>query len=131
MGNNTELASIRPANEPPYQNQKERQIGRLLDSYGLPFFYRQPTLVYHDHKNEIWRPSFTLNQDGGAVIDYLDSPNPAVLEQRIEIYRYNQIPATVLGPRSLEQPNWQQDLYLKLRQSLRKPDYSLDHYLQS
>ena len=30
------------------------------------------------------------------------------------IYRYNQIPAAVLGPKDLERPNWGEDLYGKL-----------------
>ena len=39
-------------------------IGRLLDKYGIPFFYRQATTIYNNRKNKIWNPSFTLPQYG-------------------------------------------------------------------
>lgn len=32
--------------EPPYRSRGEAQVGRLLDRYGIPFFYEQSTLVY-------------------------------------------------------------------------------------
>ena len=33
-----------------------------------------------------------------------------------QIFRYNQIPAAVLGPKDLEKPKWDEDLYTKLEQ---------------
>ena len=32
--------------EPPYKSRGEAQVGRLLDRYGIPFVYEQPTIVY-------------------------------------------------------------------------------------
>ena len=32
--------------EPPYKSRGEAQVGRLLDRYGIPFFYEQPLIVY-------------------------------------------------------------------------------------
>ena len=116
--------------EPPYQSAGERVIGRLLDHYGLPFFYRQSTIVDHQGRNEIWRPSFTLPQYAGAVIDYLQNADRSGLEARIGIYRYNQIPAAVLGPADLDKPCWRQELYEQLRKELKLPHYTLDHILK-
>ena len=109
--------------EPPYESDNEARIGRLLDKYGIPFFYRQATIVYNNGKNEIWNPSFTLPQYGCAVLDYVPQEKQAV--ERINIYRYNQVPATVLGPPDLDKPNWQESLYEKLQQETgRLPDLS-------
>ena len=37
-----------------------------------------------------------------------------------QIYKYNQIPATVLGPPDLNKPNWQKTLYDKLTHEKRQ-----------
>lgn len=111
--------------EPPLQSAVEQQIGRLLDSYDLPFFYRQPTIVTYQGKNQLFCPAFTLPQHGGFVIDYLapsnsEDPHPDP-QDRHDIYRYNQIPAYVLGPRDLDKPNWQQSLYELIQKLNRQP----------
>ena len=112
--------------DPPYESDNELRIGRLLDQYGIPFFYKQATIVYNEGKNEIWNPSFTLPQYGCAVIDYVDDSRKSILEEKLNIYNYNQIPATVLGPPDLDKPNWQESLYTKLQQETgRLPDLSL------
>lgn len=114
--------------EPPYQNRQEQQIGQLLDRYGIPFFYQSPMLVMKGDKHEVWHPSFALPQYGMSVIDYMQ--NPGDIANRIALYRYNQIPATVVGPKDLDKPNWQQTLYEKLhREVLKLPDYSLNRIL--
>ena len=106
--------------EPPYESDNAARIGRLLDKYGIPFFYKQATIIYNKGKNEIWNPSFTLPQYGCAVIDYVDDSRKSVLEEKLNIYNYNQIPATVLGPPDLDKPNWQESLYEKLQQETRR-----------
>lgn len=116
--------------EPPYRLAGEQKIGRLLDQYGLPFFYRQPTIVYRKGQNELWHPSFTLTQYAGAVIDYLQNTDRSGRDQRLGIYRYNQVPAVVLGPPDLDKPNWRQELYEKLNKELKLPYYTLDNLLK-
>lgn len=108
--------------DPPYESLNELQIGRLLDQYGIPFFYKQPLIIYNQGHNEIWKPSFTLPQYGCAVIDYVVDPRKSVLEQKINVYKYNQIPATVLGPPDLDKPNWQESLYKKLKKEHKQHD---------
>ena len=95
----------------------------MLDQYNIPFFYKQATIIYHEDRNEVWKPSFTLYSYCGAVIDYVADigENPQVARlSRDKIYRYNQIPAAVLGPRDLDKPKWDEDLYAKLEQVYRQ-----------
>ena len=103
--------------DPPYESKEELQIGRVLDQYGIPFFYRQATIIYHEGKNDIWKPSFTLYPYGGLVIDYIpgsDQEQKEELLRKEQIYRYNQIPAVLLGPKDLMVPNWEELLYGKI-----------------
>jgi len=116
---NSELADLLDELDPPYESKEELKIGRMLDQYGIPFFYKQATVIYNDGKNEIWYPSFTLPQYSCAVVDYVTQQKQA--DERIDIYRYNQIPATVLGQRDINKPNWQEILYEKLKQIYRHP----------
>jgi hypothetical protein len=53
----------------PYESTEELKTGRMLDQYGIPFFYKQATIIYHEGRNEIWKPSFTVYTCGGLVID--------------------------------------------------------------
>jgi hypothetical protein len=115
--------------EPPYHNIQEQQVGRLLDQYGIPFFYRSPMMIMDHGKHRIWQPSFSLPQYGMSVIDYMTDDRD--IPGRIAVYRYNQIPATVFGPKDLDRPNWQYELYQRLqREIMRIPDYSLDRIVQ-
>ena len=103
--------------DPPYESKEELQIGRVLDQYGIPFFYRQATIIYHEGKNDIWKPSFTLYPYGGLVIDYIPGPDQKQKDELVrkeQIYRYNQIPAVLLGPKDLMEPNWEELLYGKI-----------------
>ena len=120
---NKELEGLLTELDPPYETKDELKVGRMLDRYGVPFFYKQATIVYHEGKNEIWKPSFTLYSYGGAVIDYVagsGEPQQGERLSRERIYRYNQIPATVLGPPDLDKPNWDKDLYAKLERLYRR-----------
>jgi len=116
-----ELADILHELDPPYESKEELQIGRILDRYGIPFFYKQATVIYYDGNNEIWKPTFTLPQQGCYVIDYIAQANGQnsknnMVQKRKDIYDYNQIPATVLGPKDLKKPNFRNDLYQKLKE---------------
>jgi len=102
---------------------EELKIGRMLDQYGIPFFYKQPTVIMNqqDKQNEIYTPSFTLPQYACSIIDYLKDETH--IPNRIQIYKYNHISATVLGPKDLENPTWQHQPYTQLQQPPR------DNYL--
>ena len=117
---NSKLADLLDKLDPPYESKEELKIGRMLDQYGMPFFYKQATVIYHDGKNEIWKPTFTLPQQGCYVIDYVaqtnDQHSKDNIQERKDMYDYNRIPATVLGPKDLDKPKWQRDLYHRLQQ---------------
>jgi hypothetical protein len=120
---NEELADLLTELDPPYEAKDELRIGRMLDRYGIPFFYKQATIIYTEGRNELWKPSFTLYSYGGAVIDYVAGSDESQQRERLskeKIYRYNQIPATVLGPPDLDKPNWDKDLYARLEQLYRR-----------
>ncbi|MHC4680108.1 MAG: hypothetical protein ACYTEK_15585 [Planctomycetota bacterium] len=58
--NDEKLEEMMTDLDPPYESREELKIGRLLDQYGIPFFYKQPTIVYEQGQNRIAKPSFTL-----------------------------------------------------------------------
>ena len=77
--------------------------------------------IYHNGKNEIRKPTFTLPRYGFYVIDDIaqaDDQNSKdnIIQKPKDIYDYNQIPATVLGPKDLNKPNFRNDLYQKLKE---------------
>ena len=120
---NEELEDLLTELDPPYETKDELKVGRMLDQYGIPFFYQQPTIIYNEGTNEIWKPSFTLYSYGGAVVDYVADSSENAQERvpnRDKIYRYTQIPAVVLGPKDLDEPKWDEDLYTKLEQLYRQ-----------
>jgi hypothetical protein len=119
---NEELEGLLTELDPPYETKDELRVGRVLDRYGIPFFYKQATIIYTEGRNELWKPSFTLYSYGGAVVDYVAGSSESQHAERLSrdrIYRYNQIPATVLGPPDLDKRNWDKDLYAKLEQLYR------------
>jgi hypothetical protein len=122
-----ELTDLIDELDPPYESEEELQIGRMLDQYGIPFFYKQATVIYHDGKNEIWKPTFTLPQYGCSLIDYIR--DETAIPEKINIYHYNQIPATVIGPKYLDNPDWPQELYKTITENISMP-FSLADYLK-
>ena len=114
--------------DPPYESKEELKIGRMLDQYGIPFFYKQATIIYDQGKNEIWKPKFTVFPYGGLVIDYepgTEQKDKEELLRREQIYRYNQIPAVLLGPQDITQPKWEELLYEKIKQESKQYDLSI------
>lgn len=106
--------------QPRYHHAGQEAIGRLLDRYGIPFFYRQPNLITHRGSREIWYPDFTLPTYHGLFIDYLpkDSrPAPdAQMAYRQAVYRTNGIEAVFLTEPDLVRPTWGKDLVDRLEQ---------------
>ena len=128
MKNEEELEDMLTELDPPYESKEELKIGRVLDQYGIPFFYRQATIIYDQGKNEIWKPTFTVFPYGGLVIDYVPGSEQGQndeLVRREQVYRYNQIPAVLLGPKDLTQPKWEILLYEKIKQESKQYDLSI------
>jgi len=118
--NKEELEATAAALEPRYTSAGEAQIGRMLDRYGVPFFYEQPVLVLDRGRHEIWHPDFTLPDYRGAVIDYAGRTNrpERVVDtgQRQRVYEANGIAALVVHPFDPHGPQWEERLYSRIEQ---------------
>ena len=112
--------------EPEYKSRGEAQVGRLLDRYGLPFFYEQPTLIRDRGRHRIWHPDFTLPEHSGMVIEYAGMPDvpdyAAGIAHKRDVYRRNGIAALFVYPSHLSGPRWPQRLIERVfRTSERQP----------
>ena len=111
--------------EPAYESLGEQKIGRTLDQYGIPFFYKQPTLVYENGRRELWYPDFTLPTFDDMVIEYSGRhhQNKVIIppERKQEVYRQNDIPALFLKPADLARPDWVEKLYETLGNTYHRP----------
>jgi hypothetical protein len=118
--------------EPPYKSTEEAQIGRMLDRYGVPFFYMQERLVYESGAYRIQRPDFTLPWYNGLVINYIGDADSARHENspeyRRQLYIENAIPAVFLGPADLTRPSWEEGLYARLQRAGEEALRSMDLY---
>lgn len=121
---NSELEEAIRALEPPYRSRGEAQVGRLLDRYGIPFFYEQPTLVYDHGRHRVWHPDFSLPGYGSMIIEYAGMPDVQEYRQRVErkqqVYKANGIPAVFVYPDDLTGPVWAEALYHRIEQAGRQ-----------
>ena len=108
--------------QPQYQFAGQAKIGRILDEYGIPFFYKQATLICQNSHREIWHPDFTLPTYDNIVIEYgaggRHIPDQAV---KSNVYRQNHIAAVFLNESDLARPDWQQRLYDRLQELYNQP----------
>jgi hypothetical protein len=104
--------------EPPYRSRGEAQVGRLLDRYGIPFFYEQPTIVYDRGRNRIWRPDFTLPHQDNLIVEYAGMPEipayAAGVQHKIAAYQANGMKAVFVYPQDLTGPNWPERVIKKI-----------------
>jgi len=107
-----ELEARLAALEPPYKSKGEAQVGRVLNRYGIPFVYEQPTLIYDRGRHRVWHPDFTLPSYGSLIIEYAGMPDVPEYMQGIrhkeKVYKANQMPALFLYPADLQGPAWPQ-----------------------
>lgn len=100
--------------EPPYRSRGEAQVGRLLDRYGIPFFYEMPTAVLDRGRHRTWHPDFTLPYQNGLIVEYAGMPDVVKYMQGIEhkqhVYRENDLPAVFLYPDDLRGGDWPQQV---------------------
>ena len=108
--------------QPQYESAGQEKIGRMLDQYGIPFFYKQATLICDNGRRKIWRPDFTLPTYNNAVIEY--NPNDrrtAGAGSKSDVYRQNNVAALFLDRSDLAKPDWQQRLYDRLEEIYHQP----------
>lgn len=117
----SELEGRIKALEPPYRSRGEAQVGRLLDRYGIPFFYEQPTLVYDRGRHRVWHPDFTLPTHNGLIVEYAGMPDiPEYMDgirHKRQAYRTNGIRAVFVYPRDLTGPTWLEALHGRIVQT--------------
>jgi hypothetical protein len=110
-----ELDALLASLEPPYKSHGEAQVGRLLDRYGLPFFYEQPTLIYDRGRHRIWHPDFTLPDYNGMIVEYAGMPDvpdyAAGIQHKVGAYKANGVPALFVYPADMTGPAWPEKLY--------------------
>jgi len=105
-----------------YESAGQEKIGRMLDKYGIPFFYKQATLICDNGRRKVWRPDFTLPTYNNVVIEY--NPNDRRTDgagDKSDVYRQNNLAALFLDRSDLAKPDWQQRLYDKLEEMYRQP----------
>ena len=98
----------------PYHSEAERSIADMLDSYGIPFYYKQPTLVVENGRKCIEYVDFFLPTYAGLSIDYFADPRGHAYQRKTRVYTENQVPAALLTKRDISGKDWQQRLYSKL-----------------
>ena len=111
--------------EPPYRSRGEAQVGRLLDRYGIPFFYEQPTLVYDRGRHRIWHPDFTLPTYDSLIVEYagmMDIPSYATgIHHKVATYASNGMPALIVYPTDLRQRDWRERTIERISQATSLP----------
>ena len=105
--------------EPPYKSRGEAQVGRLLDRYGIPFFYESPLTVDDRGRERTWHPDFTLFSYRGLVLEYAGMPDRAdymagILKKE-HVYAQNGVPAMFVYPHELRGPRWPERMVERIR----------------
>ena len=95
----------------PYESKEEAAIARMLNDYGIPFLYKQPTLVIENGKRCIEYADFFLPTYNGLAIDYIIESNSATYRRKKNVYQDNQIPAVLISRKDLHKSDWQKKLH--------------------
>ena len=103
----------------PYKSKEEASIAKMLKDYGIPFLYKNPTLVIENGKRMIEYADFFLPTYNGLVIDYIIESNSAIYRRKKNIYQDNQTPAVLISRKDLHRPNWQKKLHDTLQNTYR------------
>ena len=105
----------------PYESMDEVKIGHMLDQYGIPFFYKQPTMA-HDNGKKLVYPTFMLPTYNNLVIEFIrNDKHPIEIQRKRYLYEQNLISAVILDKDDLKRPSWEQRLYEKLEQIYQQP----------
>ena len=103
----------------PYKSKEEASIAKMLKDYGIPFLYKNPTLVIENGKRCIEYADFFLPTYNGLAIDYIIESNSAIYRKKKNIYQDNQTPAVLISRKDLHRPNWQKKLHDTLQNTYR------------
>jgi len=116
--------------EPPYKSSGEAQVDRLLDAYGIPFFYEQSRIIHDRGRYEMWQPDFTLPAYNGLIIEYadmMDVPKYALgIRHKQRAYAANEIPTVFVYQSHLNARDWSERL---IESICRTAELSSDPYM--
>ena len=117
--------------EPPYKSRGEAQVGRLLDRYGIPFFYEQALVVYDREQYRIWHPDFTLPTYGGLIVEYAGMPDVpeymAGIKHKEKAYSANRVQAVFIYPDDLRGFTGPRDLMERIERAARQYESLMKH----
>ena len=99
----------------PYESKEESSIAKMLKTYGIPFLYKQPTLVIENGKRMIEYADFFLPTYNGLAIDYIIESNSAIYRRKKNVYQDNQIPLILVSRKYMQRPDWQKKLFDKMQ----------------
>jgi len=109
--------------EPPYRSRGEVKVGRLLDQYGIPFFYEHPLLILDRGRHRVWHPDFTLPTHGGLIVEYAGMPDRPDYMQGIRhkarAFEANGVAALFLYPWDLLGERWQEHVIARVEYASR------------
>jgi len=108
------VADYRAEKRPAYHSEAEQSIADMLTSYGIPFYYKQPTLVMENGHRCIEYVDFFLPTYAGLSLDYVADPRGHAYQRKTRVYTENQVPAALLTKEDISGHNWQQRLYRQL-----------------
>ena len=94
-------------------------MGRLLDRYGIPFFYEKPLLIYDRGTRRVWHPDFTLTDNQKTVVEYAGMPDvpdyQAGIIHKQKAYAANGIPAVFIYPADLKGRDWPERIVQRIQ----------------
>jgi len=107
-----------------FDSKEKAAIADMLNSYGIPFFYKQPTLVNDNGQKTIEYVDFFLPTYNGLAIDYVVDTKSKIYLRKEQIYTQNQMQAVLLTRSDFYDKSWQSTLYKKLERLYhRRPVY--------
>ncbi len=108
--------------QPQYESDGHARIARMLDQYGIPFFYKQPVLIFQNGGRSVVHPDFTLPTYNNLVIDYNPhNSRSARVSDNSDAYTANNITTLILRQDDLAGHHWQQRLYDRMEKIYHGP----------
>ena len=111
--------------EPQYRSRGEAQVGRLLDRYGIPFFYEQPLVLQEQGQRRVYWPDFTLPTYGHLIVEYAGMPDRpeymARAQRKQAAYAANAVPSLFLYPSDLAGRDWPERIVQRIGDIYRQP----------
>lgn len=107
-----------------FESKEKAAIAQTLENYGIPFFYKQPTLVNESGQKTIEYVDFFLPTYNGLAIDYVVDTKSKIYLHKEQVYTQNRMQAVLITRRDLYKRDWQSTLYKKLERLYhRRPVY--------